>query len=178
MVTPCFPVLRVRLVGFDVVYVARIAQGGYVPATLCPSSGTIVDVALSPLTNAELAVMDETEGVHLRQGGYVREKRRWTLSYSDSLPSWVPPVPTEVEVYLERNGLIFSNGGKPIALAAISATGRVFPAKTEAEVLDWVAQQCRCTVQQLIAMPGPQRRALVNPILAGGATKLPPGAVI
>jgi hypothetical protein len=119
------PIVAVRgeLRDIDVVYSAHLSPYGAVAATLARSPGTITEVFVVLLTRSQLAVLGESEpnyrleelgGLELRlEGGSVL---------------------ASVATYVSRHGCL-AREGRPIALAAIPARGRRFPALSQAEVL-------------------------------------------
>lgn len=118
------PVTTARLFEFDSVYAAHFTRYGAIPATLQHSPGTVANLAVTWLDEAQLARMHATEaanyrfgvlaGIRLETGGGVFER---------------------VHAYLSRHGCL-SVDGAPLALAAIAAFGRRFAAATEAELLE------------------------------------------
>ena len=120
------PVLRAELSGFDVVYSAHISPYGAVPSTLQRSPGTTVPVFLAYPTAAQLRLLTATEpNYELRSlpGSALRTELA------------VPPA--EVRAYLSRHGCL-ALGDSEVALAAIAAAGRSFPALGEVEMLEHV----------------------------------------
>lgn len=144
------PVVATALADHDVVYAARVSEYGAVPATLWPCAGVTVSVHTTFLTAAQVARMDETEGLGL---GY----RRMEVDPADvDLPVATPPV---VHTYDAIAGAL-AVGRDPVALAAIGAVGRVLPAMDEAGVLAWVAARRATTVEDLLdGLLGPGGRA-------------------
>ncbi len=122
------PVLKATLSGFDVVYTARITSYGSVPATLCPSPGTVVDIFVTFLDSHQLERMDLSEDAHRKNGNYRRE--RFTGS---GLEMGGEIDPEEVWVYRSNRGCLLAGGGC-VALSAIDTRGRRFPAMSQAEV--------------------------------------------
>lgn len=143
------PVVATALAGHDVVYAARVSEYGAVPATRWPCAGVTVSVHTTFLTVAQVARMDETEGLGL---GY----RRVEVDPADvGLPVAPPPV---VHSYDAIAGAL-AVGRRPVALVVIRAAGRVLPVMDEAGVLAWVAEQQATTVDDLLdALLGPGGR--------------------
>jgi len=120
------PVAYGELFGFDVVYSAHISPHGTVPATLQRSPGTVVAVHVLYPTEAQLKAISATE------------------------PNYELDEVPEVELYLERGedpfrlfAYLSLHGclrvdDREVALAAVEATGRDFPAMGEVEVLEHV----------------------------------------
>lgn len=102
------------LADHDVVFSAHVSPYGAVPATLAPSPGTSVPVHLLRLTPPGLACLDATEP------NYVRE-----------------PLAGGIEAYRSRHGALRLDG-TPVALAAVPAAGRVLPALTQEQILEWL----------------------------------------
>lgn len=123
------PVERVRLHDFDVVYSAHIAAYGAVPAMLQYSPGTQVDVAITWLDDAQLQIMHDTE-LHAANYAFAAlddvtlhhrdETRRQTLY-----------------AYVGERGHLVQDRGA-IALLAVHADGRKWPARSTGEVLELV----------------------------------------
>jgi hypothetical protein len=119
------PVRRAMLGDFDAVYSAHISPYGAIPAALQRSPGTRVTVFVLSLTAAQLAQLHPTEpnyrfvelaGLDLRTAG-------------ETLP--------EVAAYVSRHGCLRLDDGE-VAVAAVAAERRRFPALAETEVLDRV----------------------------------------
>ena len=129
-----FPVIRAELDDYDVVYSAHFSRWGSIPSTLVPSTGTRVTVAITYLTDAQLARMHETEiGVGAVVGNYLYGiLRKIRLN-----PRGLPPL-GEIPTYLSRHGVLGTTG-TPVALAALRARDRAFSSATPAELLDTVA---------------------------------------
>lgn len=122
------PVERAQLHDFDAVYSAHIAGYGAIPATLSHAPGTIADVFITWLTDPQLEHMHQTEAVGVNYD-YVKLTGILLLcSCGAGL--------TTAYAYVSRRGCLNKNA-KPVPLAAISATGRQWPAMTEAEALDF-----------------------------------------
>ncbi len=133
-----FPVLRARLHDFDIVHAAHISSYGAVPATIQPSPGTVCDIAVTYLDEAQLARMHETE---LRRRTYLFGRLNNIRLEPDLLPAT-----DRVCSYVGDCGCI-ARDGSPLALAAIEAERRRFHALTQAEV--------QRTVHAMLAAPGP-----------------------
>ena len=125
-----FPVIRAELDDYDVVYSAHFSRWGSIPSTLVPSMGTRVSVAITYLTDAQLARMHETEiGSGAVAGNYLygllREVRL--------VPRGLAPL-AAIPAYLSRHGVLGATGA-PLALAAIRALERGFSTATPVELL-------------------------------------------
>jgi hypothetical protein len=120
------PVLRAELLGFDVVYSAHISPYGAVPSTLQRSPETIAPAFLAYPTADQLELLTATEpNYELRPlpGSAVRTE--------------LAIAPTEVRAYVSRHGCLALEDSE-VALAAVAAAGRRFPAMGEVEVLEHV----------------------------------------
>jgi hypothetical protein len=125
------PVLRAELTGFDVVYSAHVTRYGAVPAALVPSPGTTVSVHLVFPDGEQLAALAATEGRNYelqRLADFTCE-----LELGDAGPD-------EIDAFISVHGPLLRDSG-PIALAAIPARARRFPALTTPEVIDLVRAQ-------------------------------------
>ncbi|HEV7400307.1 MAG TPA: hypothetical protein VGN84_08540 [Solirubrobacterales bacterium] len=122
------PVLVVpaRLAGFDVVYSAHISPYGAVPATLQRSPGTEVQVHVIYMTSAQIGVISATEPNYVPT---LLEEIECRLEDDGSLH--------EVSAYISRHGCLLRDGSE-VALAAVQAAGRTFPALSEPEVVEHV----------------------------------------
>jgi len=110
------PLIRAELEDFDAVYSDHISPYGAVPATLHPSPGTALAVFVSYPTAAQRRLLAATEPNY--------ERRRLTgisctLEPGGSL--------AEVDAFISRHGCLLLDGS-PLALSAIRARGRRFPA--------------------------------------------------
>lgn len=107
------PVIRMQLKNFDTVFAAHFAHYGAIPATLHPSPGTIVSLALNWLSDEQLVRMHETE-----KDNYHFCK----LSRLDLMPEFGGPLDSAY-AYISSTGC-WTPLDTPIPLAAISATKR------------------------------------------------------
>lgn len=112
-----FPVVKAQLFDFDVVYACHYSGYGALPATLAPSPGTIVEIAVTYLDAAQLARMHETE---LAGRSYVFG----LLQKMNVTQEGLEPL-REVHCYWTGYGC-FADASGPRALAAVNATGRNF----------------------------------------------------
>lgn len=119
------PVVRARLRGFDVVYSAHVSGYGAVPATLHPSPGTRVRLAVTWLSPGQLRRMHETETA---AGNYVFariEGLAMTVEHGPALSA--------VHLYASRHGPLV-DAGAPVPLAEVAADDRRWPGRTQAEI--------------------------------------------
>jgi hypothetical protein len=159
------PVTYGWMADFDVVYSAHVTRYGSIAATLAPSPGTRVEVALTWLTHVQLRHMHETEGQNYDFGrllgaALALEGRRRTAS----------PF-----LYHGRRGALAPHG-RPLALSAIQARGRRFSAVDQEAALGHVRDICRpdTSLDDFImdAVADPDRRALFAAALQARAVPL------
>jgi hypothetical protein len=118
------PVVRAALHDFDVVYSNHVSRYGSVPAALHPSPGTEVEVSVLHLTERQLRLISETEpNYDLR-----------TLAGARCLLEGGCPH-TELRAYLSRHGCLLVDG-KAVALSAVPARQRRFPAMGQRQALE------------------------------------------
>lgn len=118
------PAQRGRLHDFDVVYAAHLASYGSVPATFQHSPGTVVNVFVLWLDEAQLARMHETEG-------------NYTFDHVDRVRIELDEdgeVLTEAYSYSSKIGCL-NHDDACVSLKEIGATGRRFRQATQPEVL-------------------------------------------
>ncbi|HHM04967.1 MAG TPA: hypothetical protein ENJ19_04385 [Gammaproteobacteria bacterium] len=120
------PVIRATLSGFDVVYSAHITRYGSIPAALQAAPATAVEIFVNLLSTEQLAVMHRSES--LGQNYAFSRLRGIELRLDGGRDL------AEACFYRSRWGLLDLGEG-PLALAAIVARGRRFPALSEGEVL-------------------------------------------
>ena len=120
------PVLRAELHGFDVVFSAHISPYGAVPSTLQRSPGTTVPVFVAYPTPAQEELLSATEPNYEQ-----RELSPIALIREDGVEL------RAVDAYVSRHGCLALDGSE-VALAAVEAAGRRFPALGEIEVLERV----------------------------------------
>lgn len=122
------PVLVVpaRLAGFDVVYSAHISPYGAVPATLQRSPGTEVQIHVIYMTSAQIGVVSATEPNYVPT---LLDQVECCLEDEGDL--------SEVSAYISRHGCLLRDGSE-LALSAVGATGRAFPALSEPEAVEHV----------------------------------------
>jgi hypothetical protein len=123
------PVVAGTLADHDVVFGALVASYGSIPATLHPSPGTGCRIHATLLTPAQLAVMNRSEGLGVSYD---------LVEISPDLVELEAPAAGQIWGYVARAGALRVDSS-PIALAAIPATGRRFPASSQHEVLRRVA---------------------------------------
>jgi hypothetical protein len=120
------PVLRAELEDFDVVYSAHISPYGAVPSTLQRSLDTVIPVFVAYPTEEQLALLSASEPnyqlLHLN-GLTARTELEQDL--------------VEADAYLSRHGCLLLEDSE-VALAAVEAAARRFPALGEVEVLERV----------------------------------------
>lgn len=124
------PVTACILHDCDITYAATLSFYCASPATACPSPGTSVTLNITWLDPDQLANMHETEALGVAYD-FVR-LNDGLVDHGDRPDHAVFQQP--IYGYQSRSGLLqFS--GQPIAHQAIPATGRIFDAMNEAEVL-------------------------------------------
>ena len=121
-------VLRVTLSGWDVVYSAHVSRYGSVPAAVVPSSGTVASVHLVFPDDEQLEAIAATEGQNYR----LEQLADFTAEYEIGGEG-----PVEIDAFISVHGPLLLDGS-PVALAAIPATGRTFPALTTPQMIDRV----------------------------------------
>lgn len=127
------PVTTARLVGHDVVFAARLAAYGACPATLVRCAGVIAHVHVTWLTAWQLQHMDATEGLSAAPPVYRRVEMAAADVQLDPIPGLDGPPPS-VWAYEATTGALRLDS-TPWALAAIEADRRVWPERTQREVL-------------------------------------------
>jgi hypothetical protein len=149
------PVIAADVADIDVVFAARMSTYGAIPATVASSPGTTAHVKLTLLSPGQLERMNETESLgdvyelvelaadRIRVGGHGLDV--------------LIPAAGPVACYRAIAGPMAVNGA-PVALEAVRATRRRWPALTEARMLDRRA-----------AALGLDRGALVNRVVDDAA---------
>lgn len=119
------PVTRAHVTDFDSVYNAHITSYGSVPATLFPSKGTVLETFITWLDEHELAVMHATEqpGVNY----HFTELSALTIEVAG-----IGRLDAAF-AYISVAGCLSHDGG-PVSLAEVPATGRRYPARSQAEM--------------------------------------------
>lgn len=119
------PVIRAKLRDFDVVYSAHVAAYGSIPATLWPCPGASVTVFVTWLDPAQESRMHATE---VPSGNYHFGRLDGVevlAERGDAL--------TAAFTYVSRRGALLK-GGRPVALAAIAAENRRWPALGQEQI--------------------------------------------
>ena len=119
------PVTVAWLADHDVVHSAHFASYGAIPARLAEAAGVTVEVAVTWLTEAQLARMHETEGPsNYRfgplEGVDLRLEDGQRLDGAYAYAGLRPPLKAD---------------GAPVPLAAVAARGRRWPALTQTAML-------------------------------------------
>lgn len=122
-------VLAGELEGFDVGAAAQPPLFSTMPATLVPSPGTAVDVALLLLTPVQFTALWWTE-LSYKVGALEGITLRTELT----------PRPLERVIAFSSRYGAFCVDGEPVAMAAIAARGRRAPEMTQVEILDAAAR--------------------------------------
>lgn len=120
------PVLRAELDGFEIVYSAHVTPYGGVPATFLRSPGSAVSVHVIHPDPEQLPLFVATEP------NYERVRLTGISCRIDGGREVA-----EVEAFESRHGPLLLDGA-PVALSAISASGRTLRAMPEPEVLELV----------------------------------------
>jgi hypothetical protein len=119
------PVLRAELDDFDVVYSAHISPYGAVPSTLQRSPGTAVPVFFAFPTAEQRELLSATEP-------------NYELRRLDGLRAGTELGEVgEANAFISRHGCLVLDGSE-VAVAAVEAIDRRFPALGEVEVLERV----------------------------------------
>jgi hypothetical protein len=121
-------VLRVSLSGWDVVYSAHVTRYGSVPAAVVASPGTVASVHLVFPDDEQFGAIAATEGRNYRLEQLVDFTAELEIGGEG---------PVEIDAFVSVHGPVLLDGS-PVALAAIPARGRVFPALTTPEMIDRV----------------------------------------
>ncbi len=102
------PTLSIRLKGLAVVHSAKFARYASVPATVHPEPGACANLFVNLLTDAQLAVMDESEDL-----GIAYDRVRMARDDAEGLPDQAE----DVMGYVSRHGPLLLDGA-PVALEA------------------------------------------------------------
>ena len=150
----------------DAVFAARIASYGAVPATFTASPGTVLRAFVTFVDRAQLARLDETEGVARVDPAYVRVAVGNHEVHVDGAGRL-----DAVWAYQANPGPLLVDG-HPIALAALTATHRRFVAWTELDVLALLARRNDLSVDDFVDRIQADRmfRARMHATLADGVT--------
>ena len=123
------------LEGYDVVFGAHVSRKGYVPATLASSSKTSVPCHILLLTDGQLGILNVSEGIKYKT--YELEKVKGVIKLKHPFED---KAIGEVKTYFLKNNYLLSNGN-PIALSVVQASDRIWPDKTEKELLSFLAKR-------------------------------------
>ena len=123
------------LEGYDVVFGAHVSKKGYVPSTLASSSKTSVPCHILLLTDGQLGILNVSEGIKYKT--YELEKVKGVIKLKHPFED---KAIGEVKTYFLKNNYLLSNGN-PIALSVVQASGRIWPDKTEKELLSFLAKR-------------------------------------
>ena len=123
------------LEGYDVVFGAHVSKKGYVPSTLASSSKTSVPCHILLLTDGQLGILNVSEGIKYKT--YELEKVKGVIKLKHPFED---KAIGEVKTYFLKNNYLSSNGN-PIALSVVQASGRIWPDKTEKELLSFLAKR-------------------------------------
>jgi hypothetical protein len=115
---------------FDVVYSAHISPYGAVPATLQRSPGTAARVHIAQMTKEQVVLVSATEPNY----------EAVTLEDVDCRPVGGEAV-ARLSAYFSRHGCLLVEGSE-VALSAVPASDRRFPAMSEPQVLEYVRAVC------------------------------------
>ena len=123
-VSAVMPVQTAVLHDFDTVYAAHFAHYGSIPATYCASPGTVVAAHVLWLDDAQLVRMHETE-------------RSYSFDRLDGIRVEMPETGEVLRTAWSYSATVgcVNVEGSPVALAEISAEGRVLPAMSQTEML-------------------------------------------
>ncbi|MBT5414376.1 MAG: hypothetical protein HOH66_05100 [Rhodospirillaceae bacterium] len=119
------PVTRCRLHGFDAVYSAHFSRYGAIAATLQASPGTVVELAVTWLAEAQLPAMHTSEARGVNYDYARLSGLRIELADGSALD--------EAFAYIGRRGCL-ARDGMAVALAEIPAQGRSLPALAQRAV--------------------------------------------
>lgn len=120
------PVERIWLDDFDSVFASHITGYGSIAATVQHSPGTCVALAVNWLDDDQLAIMHETESVGRHYHFGRLDRLSMTLDHGGALDT--------AYAYVTLLGCLASEDGMPLALSAVTAEGRRFPAFSQHEV--------------------------------------------
>lgn len=149
-------VLRVALRGWDVVYSAHVTRYGAVPAAVVPSPGTVASVHLVFPSEAQLEAIAATEGENYR----LEQLADFSATYEIGGEG-----PREIDAFIGVHGPLVVDGS-PVALAAIPAIDRTFPALSTPAMIDRV----RASLAPELSV----REFVLHHVERGGLRPLPP----
>ncbi len=150
------PVLRIALRGWDVVYSAHITRYGAVPAAVVPSPGTTASVHLVFPDDEQLEAIAATEGRNYRLERLTEFGAELEIDGEEV---------AEVDAFISIHGPLLVDGS-PVALAAIPARDRAFPALTTPAMIDRV----RVALSPELTL----REFVLGHVEHGGRSPLPP----
>ena len=150
------PVLRVSLSGWDVVYSAHVTRYGAVPAAVVASPGTVASVHLVFPDDEQLEAIAATEGRNYRLEQLVDFAAEYEIGGEG---------PVEIDAFVSVHGPVLLDGA-PVALAAIPARDRAFPALTTPEMIDRV----RAALHRELTLT----EFVLHHVEQGGRSPLPP----
>lgn len=148
------PVVRGWLTGFDVVYSAHFTRYGAVPATLCPSPGTRVEVAVAWLTDEQLEAVHASESL----GRNYAFGRVADVALELEAPFAGGRALDEAHCYVSRHGAV-THEAAPVGLSAIAARARAFAAFAQREAMSLARDH---------AAPGEALESLIPGLVADG----------
>ncbi len=155
------PVVPALLRDHDVVYAARLARYGSLPATPIPSPGTTAEVHLTLLEDAQIEALDRSEGVHGDHPAYR------VVEVDPGLVGSAVPLagggPDRVLAYEAVDGP-WTPDGDPVALAAVPARGRRWRSLDERAALQELADAIGVGLVELVrsVVADPSRRAAAS----------------
>lgn len=120
-------VTRASLRDFDAVYSAHFTSYGSIPATLAHAPGTDAEVFVTWLTDAQLVRMHDTEAVGVNYDYTRLEGIGLVLEDGSGY--------TQAHAYMSKRGCL-NNEGQPVSLSATRASGRMWKAMSQEEVLN------------------------------------------
>ena len=126
------PVLKAKMLDFDVVYCPLFSPYGSIPATMYYSPGTAIDTFINYLTPSQLETMHETEGLGFSYSFAKLDRVQLTLENNRTL--------NEIRLYLSWQGCLCLNDSL-VSLAAIPAENRQFTPMNEVQILNAVRGQ-------------------------------------
>lgn len=146
----------------DIVYSAHMASYGAIPATLAPSPGTRVRIAVTWLTPQQLSHMHVTESVPAHYS-YVQVHGR-DIALDCGLS------PEHVGMYQSARGHEYARGDI-FALAAIRAEGRRYPVKTQLEMIAYFMREAGLVFKPELLLRAIDDAAFRSSLRVDGAQK-------
>ena len=126
------PVTHAQLFDYDVVYAAHIASYGSIPATLAQSTGTIVSVSITWLSELQLKRMHETEAIGINYNYGIASNLVFATNTGRKIDA--------IGCYLGRHGYL-NIEGNAIALQEIFAKNRIFKSLNQSEILGRICME-------------------------------------